>query len=295
MKTEFEKFSISWDAESPDLSGHKINAKDLGVAISAMADLLDEAALQFTKGSSDLELMVTTPAKKGSIIVDFLVQASSPEALQVLKYIGFTAPATALGIPTLIATIKKLKNRKIVRIKIDKASQEATVVTEDGEVKVDKKIAEMVGNKKIRDSLHKIIEAPLHNKKSAEFKVLDSAHHEVLKIEESRLEDFLPMPVGSLEDVTIENLHTSISFSQVNFDSKHGWKIIFADGSEKSALMQDTSFLTKVKANEQAFKKADSYEAKIRVTTTERPTRSTILYEVIEVTRHWVKKEDRLV
>jgi hypothetical protein len=295
LKKEFEKFSISWDADSPDLSGHKINAKDLGLAISAMSDLLDEATLQLTKGGSDIELMVTAPAKKGSIVVDFLVLASSPEALQVLKHIGFTVTGGAIGIPTLIATIKKLKNRKITSIKIDTSTQKATVVTDDGEITVDKQIAKLIGNKKIRDSLHKIIEAPLHAKAGAEFKVLSDTQEEVLKITKSRLEDFLPMPVGSLEDVTIENLHTTISFSQVNFDSKNGWKIIFSDGKERSALMQDVSFLSKVKANEQTFKKSDSYEAKIRVTTTERTTRSTIIYEIIEVTRHWVKKENRLV
>lgn len=295
MKKEFEKFSISYDADSADLSGHKINAKDLGIAISAMADLLDEATLQFTKGGADIELMVTTPAKKGSIIVDFLVQASSPNALEVLKYIGLTTFSGAAGIPTLIATIKKLKNRKITRIKIDKSSEEATVVTENGSLKVDKKIAEMIGNKKIRDSLHKIIQAPLHDKDSAEFKVLNSKHEEVFKIEENRLDDFSPMPAGSLEDVTIESLHTNISFAQVNFDSKRGWKIVLPDGKEKSALMQDAAFLSKAKANEQAFKKGDLYEAKLRVTTTERPTRSTIVYEIIEITRHWVKKENRLV
>jgi len=295
LKKDFEKFSISYDAESADLSGHKINAKDLGEAISAMADLLDEATLLYTKGGADVELMVTTPAKKGSIIVDFLVQASSPATLDVLKHIGFTTAGGALGIPTLINTIKKLKNRKIVRINVDSRSTQATVITEDGEIQCDKKIAEMIGNKKIRDSLHKIIQAPLHDKPNAKFKILDSKHHEVLAVEENRLENFNPMPSGSLEEISVENIHINISFAQVNFDSKRGWKIVLPDGKEKSALMQDAYFLSKAKANEQAFKKGDLYEAKIRVTTTERPIRSTILYEVKEITRHLVKKEDRII
>ncbi|KPY66145.1 Uncharacterized protein ALO94_01999 [Pseudomonas syringae pv. spinaceae] len=260
-----------------------------------MADLLNEATLVYTRGGGDVELMVTTPAKKGSIIVEFLVQATSPETLEVLSHIGFSAAGGALGIPTLINTIKKLKNRKIVRINIDTGSPQATVVTENGDIVCDKKIAEMIGNKKIRDSLHKIIQAPLHDKPNAEFKVLDSHHHEVFMIEESRLENFNPLPAGSLEEVSIENLHISISFAQVNFDSKRGWKIVLPDGKEKSALMQDSHFLSKAKANEQAFKKGDLYEAKIRVTTTERPSRSTILYEILEITRHWVKKEDRII
>lgn len=295
MKNNVEKFSISYDAETNDLAEHKIDAKDLGLAIAAMADLLDEAALQFTKGRSDVELLVTAPAKKGSIVVDFLVHASSPEGLEVLKYIGLTSVSSAIAIPTLIATVKKLKNRKIARINIDQSSDTALVVTEDGDLRVNKKIAEMIGNKKIRDALHKIIQVPLHDKNNAEFKVLNAKREEVLTIEESGLGDFSPMPAGSLEDVSIEEVHCNISFAQVNFDSKRGWKITLPDGAEKSALMQDVHFLSKVKGNEQAFKKEDLYEAKLRVTTTERRTRSTILYEVIKITRHWVKKENRLV
>jgi hypothetical protein len=295
LKKDFEKFSISYDAKSADLSHHQINAKDLGEAISAMSDLLEEATLLYTKGGADVELMVTTPAKKGSLIVDFLVQASSPATLEILKHIGFTVAGGALTVPTLINTIKKLNNRKIIRINIETSSKRATVVTENGDFECDPKIAEMIGNKKIRNSLHKIIQAPLHDKPDAEFKVLNSKHDPIVKIEESKLGDFAPMPTGSLEEVSVENLHISISFAQVNFDSKRGWKIVLPDGREKSALMQDTSFLSKAKANQQAFKKGDSYEARIRVTTTERPIRSTILYEVMEITRHWVGKENRLI
>lgn len=295
MKGNFEKFSISYDAESEDLAKHKINAKDLGEAISAMSDLLNEATLIYTKGGADLELMVTTPAKKGSIIVDFLVLAKTPGALEVLKYLGFTTAGTAATIPTIFQIIKKLKNRKISSITIETNKKTATIHTDDGDIPCDAKLAEMVGNKKIRDSLHKIVQAPLHNKPHAKFKVLDEQHEAIAVVDENRIDDFLPLPKGSLEEITVDNEHLNISFAQVNFDSSKGWKIILPNGEEKSALMKDTSFLSKVKANQQAFKKGDLYEAKLRITTTSRPIRSTILYEVIEITRHWVKKEERII
>lgn len=238
--------------------------------------------------------MVTTPARKGSVVVEFLALAKSSGALEVLKYLGFSAAAGAASYPTIINTIKKLKNRKITKITIEKNSDNATIETENGTIIVDKVVAQMVGNKKIRESLHDVVQAPLHDKPNAEFKVLSAQHEKISTITSKDIGDFSPLPTGSLEDVTIENEHINISFSQVNFDSSKGWKIILPDGSEKSAIMKDDGFLNKVKANQQGFKKEDLYEAKIRVTTTSRPTRSTIIYEIVSITRHWVK-ENRLV
>ncbi|WP_038995146.1 hypothetical protein [Pseudomonas putida] len=295
MKGKFEKFSISYDAESEDLSKHKINAKDLGKAIAAVSDLLDEATLIYTKGGADIELMVTAPAKKGSVIVDFLVHATSPGALEVLKYLGFASATSAVTVPTIFQVVEKLKNRKITSVVIESGKQKATVKTEDGDIQCDPKLAEMISNKKIRDALHRIVQVPLHDKPKAKFKVLDKDHSIIATVDERKIDDYAPLPKGALEEVAVENEHLSISFAQVNFDSSKGWKIVLPNGEEKSATMKDETFLRKVKANQQGFKKGDSYEAKIRITTTSRPTRSTILYEVVEVTRHWVKKEDRLI
>lgn len=294
MKGEFEKFSISYDADSDDLTGHKISAKDLGAAISAMSDLVNEAAQVLHSGHAGIELMVTTPAKKGSVVVEFLALAKSSGALEVLKYLGFSAVGGAAAFPSIINTVKKLKNRKITKITIEKNSDEAIIETENGSITVDKTIAQMVGNKKIREALHNVIQAPLHDKPNAEFKVLNSKEEKISVISERDIDVFSPLPTGSLEDITIDNEHLNISFSQVNFDSNRGWKILLPDGTEKSAIMRDEHFLTKVKANQQGFKKEDLYEARIRITTTSRPTRSTIIYEITEITRHWVK-ENRLV
>lgn len=294
MKGTSEKFSISYNADSEDLSGHKISARDLGAAISAMSDLVNEAAQILHSGSPPIDLMVTTPAKKGSVVVEFLALAKSSGALEVLKYLGFSAAAGAVSIPSILNTIQKLQARKITKITIERNADKATIETEDGVFKCDKHIAQMVGNKKIRSALHKVIQGPLQGKPNAEFKVLDAKNDKVITVTHRHIDDFSPLPTGSLEEESIELQHTNITFSQVNFDSSKGWKIIFPDGTEKSATMKDVHFLAKVKASQQTFKKEDLYEAKIRVTTTFRPTRSTIIYEIIEVTRHWVT-ENRLV
>ncbi|MDY7565814.1 hypothetical protein QN400_10635 [Pseudomonas sp. RTC3] len=260
-----------------------------------MADMLDEAVLVYSQGSGDAELLVTTPAKEGSVIVEFLVFATNPAVLEVLKYLGFSSAGAALGIPSAIQIIKKLRNRKITKLTIDKAAGIGTIETDQGVIQCDSKVAALVGNKKIRDAMQKVVQAPLQNKNDAQFKVLGQNNEIINIVGETEINDFSPMPIGSLEQEHIEFLHINISFAQVNFDSKNGWRIRFADGKEKSATMQDAGFLRRVKDAEQAFKKDDLYEAKIKITTTERLTRSTIIYEVIEITRHWVDKDQRLV
>jgi len=290
-----EKFSISYDSDEGDLSQHKINARELGRAIVGVSDLVSEAALILSNGGADVELKVTTPAKKGSIIVDFLLTSTSPEVLTVLKYLGFSALGGAPIGATLIELVAKIKNQTITSVKIDADNKEAEVTVDGKIIRCNAVVAKLVSNKKIRESLHQIIQAPLSNKHNPVFKVIDSEKKDILVIEDGEIDDFTPLPSGSLEDIHVEHQHINISFAQVNFESSKGWKIRFKDGMEKAAILKDEKFLKSVKENQQAFRKDDLYEVKLEITTTSRPTRSTIDYVITEVTNHWVAKEKRLI
>ena len=59
-------FTISYDAKG-DLASHTIDARDLGMAIIGMNDLITKAADIVSNGSSEADLKVVAPAKEGSL------------------------------------------------------------------------------------------------------------------------------------------------------------------------------------------------------------------------------------
>ncbi|HHU4149466.1 hypothetical protein [Pseudomonas aeruginosa] len=288
-------FSISYDAKDNSLANHEINAKELGEAILGMHNLIDETAKVISSGSAAVELKVTTPAKEGSVEVVFALLADPGVALKVLATLGFAAQGAAIAKAALVEFVKKIGDKKITSITIEGDSPDAKVVTDDGEFIVDKNVARLVSNKRARESLHKIIQAPLAGKEGAVFKVLDQAENPVWAADEKEIPDYRPLPVGTLEEVSVERLNINVSFSQVNFDSSKGWRIRNKDGEEFPITMKDQNFLEKVRKNQQGFKKDDLYEIDLEVTTTSRPTRSTIERVVIEVTRHWAAGDRRQV
>lgn len=290
-----EKFSISYDASSEDLKNHEIDATDLGAAITGMADLINEAVKIISNGSAEAELKVTTPAKKGSVIVDFLLIATNPTTLTVLKYLGIGSISAAPIGATVLELINKLKNQKITKIDIREGSDVATITVDGKEIQCDRHVAQMAANRNIRNSLHKIIQAPLDGKPNAKFKILDQGKNEVISLSEEAIDNFIPQPAGTLEDTYSNEEKVNISFAQVNFESGRGWKARLPNGEERSVTIEDTDFLKKVRENQQEFKKDDLFEVTLVTETIKRPSRSTIICRITKVSRHWVGGKDRLV
>ncbi|MDI6527394.1 hypothetical protein QMA71_17805 [Pseudomonas otitidis] len=288
-------FSISYDADDSELADHEINAKHLGESILSMHQLVEETARVISSGSAKVELKVTTPAKKGSLTVVFALLADPAVALKILGTLGFASHAYFANRAALVELIKKIGNRKIRSISIEGDNPDATIHTDDGIITADKHVAQLASSKKARESLHKIVQAPLDGKKDAVFKVLNNSNVEIWKAKEEEIPIYSPLPNGTLEDVSTKIEKINISFSQVNFDSSNGWKIRNKDGLEFPVFMKDYAFLEKVSQNEQAFKKDDLYEIELETTTTSRPTRSTIDRVVLKVTRHWAAGERRQV
>ncbi|QVW23660.1 hypothetical protein KJF94_28125 [Pseudomonas hormoni] len=289
------KFVISYDAKDKSLSHHEINAKELGEAILGMNNLIEETAKAIGSSIEKVQLKVTTPVKEGSVEVVFALLADPGVALKVLATLGFAAQGAAIAKAALVEMVQKIGNKKITNIAIDGDSEEAKVTTDDGTFVMDKTVAKLIANKRARESLHKIIQAPLIGKPNAIFKVLDKNELPVWTAQEEEINDYKPLPAGTLEEISIDREKINVSFSQINFDSSKGWRIKNKDHEEYPVTMKDKTFLDKVRQNQQAFKKDDLYEIDLEVTTTSRPTRSTIDRVVVEVTRHWASGDRRQV
>lgn len=278
-----QKFTISYDAKESSLSDHEISAKDLGEAILGMHNLIEETASIISNGSADVTLKVTTPAQEGSVEVVFALLANPATALKVLGILGFAAPTASFIGGSLIELVQQIKGKKITSVTIEGDSQIAEVNTTGGAIKADKNLAKLITNARIRESLHKIIQAPLSGKKQAQFKVIGSHDKPVVAIKEEAVDNFARLPKGTLEEITVDNEVVRASFAQVNFESPKGWRIRKHDGSEFAVTMKDADFLQKVLKNKKKFQKDDNYNLEIETTTTSRPTRATIERVIVRV------------
>lgn len=289
-----EKFSVSYDADDGDFKNHEIDALDLAKSILGVHNAIAEASALMNKGA-EVDLKVSSPVREGSVIVDFLLFATTPAALDILRYIGFSAAGGAVVGGSLIEVVKKLKSRKVAKVTIEANSDVASIEVDGEIIKCNKYVAQLAVDKKVRDSLHNVIQAPIAGKKNATFKVLDEDEDVVLSVKESAAHNFSPLPVGSLESEEISKEKTTAYFVQVNFESGRGWRVRLADGTEHAVELADEKFMNKVAQNQQTFSKEDLFEVLIETKAVYRQTRSTYSYTVVEVTKHFADKGRRLV
>lgn len=289
-----EKFSISYDAESGDYKNHEIDALVLSRSIQGVYDMVAEANALINKGA-EVKLKVTAPAKEGSVIIEYLLLASSPQALAVLKYLGFTAASTAIAGGSLVEVVRKLKNRRVVNVVIEADSEMAKIEVDGEIVECDKNVARLAVDKKVRDALHSVVQAPIAGREGAMFKVLDEQDDSVLEIGEEVAHDYSPLPRKSLEREEVTKEAKTAYFVQVNFESNNGWRVKLADGTEHAVTLADEKFMDKVNQNQQTFSKEDLFEVVIETKAIYRQTRSTYNYTVLEVTKHFADKGRRLV
>lgn len=293
-ETAKEKFSISYDADSGDYKNHEIDALTLSRSIQGMYDMVAEASALINKGA-EVSLKVTAPAKEGSVIVEYLLLATNPQALAVLKYLGLTAASSAVLGGSLIEVVKKLKNRRVVNVVIEGDADTAKIEVDGEVIECDKFVAKLAVDKKVRSALHSVVQAPVAGRDGAKFKVLDAQENPVLEIEQEVANNYSPLPPKSLESEELRKETKTAYFVQVNFESNNGWRVKLADGTEHAVTLADENFMDKVNQNQQSFSKDDLFEIVIETKSVFRQTRSTHNYTVLEVTRHFADKGRRLV
>lgn len=289
-----EKFSVSYDADSGDYKNHEIDALTLSRSIQGVYDMVAEANAIINKGA-EVSLKVTAPASEGSVVVEYLLLATNPQALAVLKYLGLSAASAAIAGGSLIEVVKKLRNRRIINITVEGDSENATIEVDGEVVECNKYVAKLATDKKVRDALHSVVQAPVAGRDGAKFKVLDAQDNAVLEIGQEAANDYSPLPRRSLEKEEIRKETTTAYFVQVNFESNYGWRVKLGSGAEHAVTLADEKFMDKVNQNQQSFSKEDLFEVVIETKSIYRQTRSTHNYTVLEVTRHFADKGRRLV
>jgi len=301
-----EAFSISYDDNEGDLSRHIMDAQTIGKAILSVNELLNNANKQLGNGS-EIKVSVTAPPKEGSLIVDFLLMATKLETLEILKILGFAATSAISG-GGLMEVVRQMGSRKVVSVAIDESEGTAKieVVSEDScaveEIECTKAVARLATDKKVRDALHSVIQAPISGVDGGVFKVLktdpsDETKSELLvEVKEEEAHYYSTVPAQNLAETESATETVTVHFTQVNFDGPNGWRAVVGNESDKdfAVEMADDAFLTKVHGNQQAFSREDLFEVTLEEIKTSSSRRSSYKRVIKSVDRHFASKNRRL-
>lgn len=255
----YSTFSLSYDAEDENFNHHIMSAKDYGNAVSEMSVLIKEAVKQLKiKVDGDINdlLQVKTPARAGSIIIDFILSTSVED---VLVLIGFS-PIVASVHGSVIETLSSMKGKEITKIEENKNNPEiVTIHTDTDTFEVSSDVSSLIINSKFRNALHNIIKKPLENKKNAIFKVKNQDGNNI-SIPESKIDNFNTLPDKMLHRVDTSTESVLIKFVQVNFESFDGWKILH-DGKILKVEIDDSQFMSMIASKKEVFVKDMLYSA----------------------------------
>lgn len=257
------EFTISYDAKG-DLASHTINAKDLGMAIVGMYDLITKAADIVSNGSSEADLKVIAPAKEGSLEIVFALIADPTTTLAVLASIGIGAGAAVTGTASAIAIMDRVKDKKIDRVVVNKETNTATVFIGEEQIETTDKVAQLVASRDIRQALHNVIQAPLSGREEASVKF--DAEGVTVKLNDEEIRNFTPIKTDILEKEERREFQKVVQFSKINFRGRRGWQVVSKDGEEYGVTIKDTDFLSKISANEEQFQKDKLYTVAIEQT-----------------------------
>ena len=333
-KNENVFFTISYDANDDEYAKHRIDADQLVEIVTNMKELISRADKTINRRKETVKLYLQAPVQAGSLEIPFMLEnlTAAADALEVLKYLGIAAGAAATTVVSkgVLEVLKMTKGKSILEIRSTNKSPEATLVLDGEELTVDKKVARLVANPKVRENIQKLIAAPLEGKTESAFKVklleqipiveepveqpnadtVDFAESEegvvtfiqdinpvdAISFGESDVAIFEKMELSPIPETHTEEIHTTIALTQISFTgSQKGWKMSYGSKTDVSVEILDKHFIQQINKDIASFRKGDLYNVILRVTTRTLAKRETVRYSIVKVKNHMASSGRKIV
>ena len=326
-KNENVFFTISYDADDNEYAKHRIDADQLVEIVTNMKELISRADKTINRRKETVKLYLQAPVQPGSLEIPFMLEnlTAAADALEVLKYLGIAAgtAATAVVSKGVLEVLKMTKGKSILEIRSTNKSPEATLVLDGEELTVDKKVARLVANPKVRENIQKLIAAPLEGKTESVFKVklleqvpveqsdtVDFVESEdsvvtfiqdinpvdTISFGENDVAIFEKMELSPIPETHTEEIHTTIALTQISFTgSQKGWKMSYGSKTDISVEILDKHFIQQINKDIASFRKGDLYNVILRVTTRTLAKRETVRYSIVKVKNHMASSGRKIV
>ncbi|MFZ7215720.1 hypothetical protein ACLSYY_08830 [[Pasteurella] aerogenes] len=313
-KDDSIRFTVSYDAKDNEYAEHRIDADQLVEIVTNMKELINRADRTIHRRQSTVKLYLQAPVQAGSLEVPFLLE-NATNAMAVLEYLGFAAGAavTAFTGKGVLDVLKKTKGKSVLEVKTTDKSNEATLVLDGEELTVDKKVAKLVTNPKVRENIQQLIAAPLEGKVSPKFKIklLDQLPAEddtvefseetteevqTVSFERSQVKMIEEMAISLVPEVHTEEKDATIALTQISFTgSEKGWKMSYNGKTDVAVELLDESFIKKINKNTASFRKGDLFNVTLRTTTRTTGKRETVRYSIVKVKNHMASADRKIV
>lgn len=331
-KNENVFFTISYDANDDEYAKHRIDADQLVEIVTNMKELISRADKTINRRKETVKLYLQAPVQAGSLEIPFMLEnlTVTADALEVLKYLGISAGAVVTKIVGggVLEVLKKTKGKSILEIRSTSKSPEATIVLDGEELTVDKKVARLVTNPRVRENIQKLIAAPLEGKTESTFKVklleqilvdevpaeqsdtVDFAESEegvstfiqdinpvdTISFDENDVAIFEKMELSPIPETHTEEIDTTIALTQISFTgSQKGWKMSYGSKTDVSVEILDKHFIQQINKDIASFRKGDLYNVILRVTTRTLAKRETVRYSIVKVKNHMASSGRKIV
>ena len=312
-KNDIVRFTVSYDAKDNEYAKHRIDADQLIEIVTNMKELINRADRTIHRRQSTVKLYLQAPVQSGSVEVPFLLDNAS-NAMAVLEYLGFAAGAavTTFTGKGVLDVIKKTKGKSILEVKTTDKSNEATLVLDGKELTVDKKVARLVTNSKLRENIQQIVSVALEGKIEPKFKVklfeepLEDNNEQLnevvakevrtVEFEQSQVKMIENMDISLVPEIHTEEKEATIALTQISFTgSEKGWKMSYNGKTDVSVELLDENFIKKINKNTASFRKGDLFNVTLRITTRITGKRETVRYSIVKVKNHMASADRKIV
>lgn len=331
-KNENVFFTISYDADDNEYAKHRIDADQLVEIVTNMKELISRADKTINRRKETVKLYLQAPVQAGSLEIPFMLEnlTAVADALEVLKYLGIATgtATTAVVTKSVLEVLKMTKGKSILEVRSTNKSPEATLILDGEELTVDKKVAHLVANPKVRENIQKLIAAPLEGKTESTFKVklFEQIPVDEVPVEQSDKVDFAESeegvvtfiqdinPVDTISfgenDVAIfekmeltpipethtEEIDATIALTQISFTgSQKGWKMSYRSKTDVSVEILDKEFIQQINKDVASFRKGDLFNVILRVTTRTLAKRETVRYSIVKVKNHMARSDRKII
>lgn len=261
------RFTISYDANDNQLSEHKMDADVLAKSITNVAQIIKHADKILNKTKDNIQILVSAPAKEGSLAIEFVTQLINPTlAINILSALGFIAPigSIAMGV---IKALREISGKEIIEVHTSDQKEDSEIHLSDGTIlTLPKDVALLVASKQIREYIKNIVAFPLKTRTNPVFRIKNSNDETELELKRADIKAISQVKTNSLPP-NIRRINVNAKFSQINLYSNKGWKIQLNDNTEVKALICDEEFLNSVSTRSQGFLKEDIFKMELEITT----------------------------
>lgn len=270
-------FHLKYDG--PALENNEMEVRELAPSLVAIADLLEESNSILNGGSAKVSVNVRGSFKDGSFGIDLtLIQDVYQQVIEFFNSEGIVAAAALLqllGLDArtvikngLIPLIKRIRNRKILRIKKKESTDRVTIIVEDNngdfeEIETNRNVLRLLKSHKVRKAIEEIVTCPLDRDGVDTFAVTDEAGEKSLEVKKTERAYFrAPEPEDEFLGETVTEAYLQIV--SLSFKKDNKWR--FSRGeSVFYATIEDEDFLARVHRNEIRFSKDDILKVRLRI------------------------------